>query len=316
MLDVTGNALFVALGTNGGVAAVDVDAWTLAGTVHLSGTYFPHHLSLSPDRARLAIAAPTSDLSGGHGGAGHGGGGGALFILNTRTGDVVAQTLAGGTAHNLAYLAGGETVVFGLMEHGMIHFANASDLSFTDVVEVGAAPLEATPSAAGDKILVANSGDGTISVVDVGTYAVEKVLTVGSNPIGAWLGSDGRAYVTSESDKKLSAIDLATYTVVATVDLPGTPGQAATAANGSEVWIPMEDLAKIVVLRQADLSVAGEIAVGARPHGLALSPNGASVYLTDETTGEVIELDAASRGVRRRLTVGGAPNGIVYRAAS
>jgi YVTN family beta-propeller protein len=166
--------------------------------------------------------------------------------------------------------------VFGMVEHGMIHFANAADLSFTDVVEVGASPLEATPIP-GNKVLVANSGDGTVSVVDVTSATVDKVAT--------------------------------------TVTLPGTPGQAVAAANGSEVWVAIEDLAKIVVLRQSDLGPLSEVMVGTRPHGFALSPDGGKIYLTDESAGDLVELDVATRAVSRRLSVGGAPNGVVYRAA-
>jgi YVTN family beta-propeller protein len=312
-LDVRGNALFVALGTAGGVAVVDVDPWSVAGTLRLSEKYFPHHLSLSSDRTRLAVAAPSADLSGGHGGGGHGDASGALYIMDSRSGDVVAQALAGGTAHNLGYLTSGDAVVFALMEHNMLHFANALDLTVTGFVDVGGAPLEATPS--GDKILVANSGAGTISVVDVTTKAVVSTLTVGSQPIGAWSGTDGRAYVTSESDKKLSAIDLAGLAVVRTVDLPGTPGQAIVAADGAEVWVAIEDMGKIAILAQADLSPLSEITIGTRPHGLAISADRASIYLTDESAGEVIELDVATRALKRRITVGGAPNGILYRPA-
>jgi YVTN family beta-propeller protein len=314
-LDVTGDALFVALGTAGSVAVIDVGVWSLAGTLRLSDTYFPHHLSLSPDRTRVAVAAPASDLSGGHGDGGHGSGGGALYILDSRTGDVVAQSTAGGTAHNLGYLPGGGTVVFALAEHDMLHFADARDLVVTAFVDVGSAPLEATPTPSGDKILVANSGAGTISVVDVAGRTVASTLPVGAQPIGAWMGTDGRAYVTSESDKKLSAIDLTSLTLVKTVDLPGTPGQTITAANGNEVWVAMEDTGKILILGQGDLLPVTEIAVATRPHGLAMSPNGASIYITDETAGEVIEVDVGTRTILRRLAVGGAPNGILYRPA-
>jgi DNA-binding beta-propeller fold protein YncE len=61
--------------------------------------------------------------------------------------------------------------------------------------------------------------------VDVASKTVASTLTVGAQPIGAWIGSDGRVYVTSESDKKLSAIDLTGLTVVTTVDLSGTRGK-------------------------------------------------------------------------------------------
>jgi YVTN family beta-propeller protein len=313
-LDVTGNALFVALGTNGGVAVVDVDSWRVAGTLHYSTTYLPHHLSLSPDRTRVAVGAPAADLSGGHGDGGHGDVGGAIYVLNSRTGDVVAQSLAGGTAHNLAFLPSGNAVAFALLEHNVLHLASPTDLSLTGFVTVGGSPLEATPTPAGDKLLVANSADGTISVVDAASKTIAKTLTVGANPIGAWIGADGRAYVTSESDKKLSVIDLATFTVLETVTLAGIPGQALSTAGG-EVWIALEGAGKVAILGGSPLGPVAEIKAGMRPHGLALSPDGASMYLTDENGGQVIELDVATRAMKRMLNVGGRPNGILFRPA-
>lgn len=320
-LDVRGDALFVALGPTGSVAVVDLDAWKVAGTLALSTKYQPHHLSVSPDRRRIGVGAPALDLSGGH--AGHTGheaepAGGALYILDSQKGDVTAQGLPGGTAHNLAFVDDAR-VGYALMESGRLVLAAAADLQPSAEVAVGAAPLEVSASAVG--LLVANSGSGSISVVsppgpDSTPPAVSATLPVGMNPIAAWLGSGNRAYVTSESDQKLTALSLAERKAEPTVTLPGRPGQALEVGGPTgEVWVALEDQGKILVLGAANLAVKSEIVVGKKPHGLCLSTRGYTVFMTDEADGRVYSIDVGTHAVLRSLYVGGAPNGIVFRAA-
>jgi DNA-binding beta-propeller fold protein YncE len=322
-LDVRGDALFVALGPMGSVAVVDIDAWKVAGTLALSTRYQPHHLSLSPDRRHIGVGAPAIDLSGGHAGhTGHGAEptGGALYILDSQKGDVTAQVLPGGTAHNLAFVDN-TRVGYALMESGRLVLAGAADLVPSAEVAVGTVPLEVSPSSVG--LLVANSGSGSISVVSLpgagpggDPPAVSATLPVGANPIAAWVGAAGRAYVTSESDQKLTALALAERKAEPTVVLPGRPGQALEVGGPTgEVWVALEDQAKILVLNATDLAVKTEIVVGKKPHGLCLSGHGYTVFLTDEADGRIYSIDVRTRAVLRSLFVGGAPNGIVFRAA-
>lgn len=317
-LDVRGEALYVALGQAGSVAVVDVDEWKIAGTLALSKTYKPHHVSVSPDLHRIGIAAPGADLAGGH--AGHAGAGGALYVLDSQKGDVTAQSLPGGTAHNLAFLDS-TRVAYALMETGRLVFANLSsgaDLSVAGEVAVGAAPLEVSPSPVG--LVVANSGGGTLSLISGEPPAVATTLMTGQNPIAAWVGASGRAYVTSESDRQLIAVALADRRVERAVTLPGIPGQAlevavASLPGTSELWVALEDQGKIVILSSPDLAPKQEIILGKKPHGLCLSGRGLTVFLTDEGDGRVYSIDVKTRAVLRSLFVGGAPNGIAYRPA-
>lgn len=320
-LDVRGEALFVALGQPGSVAVIDVDEWKVAGTLALSKTYKPHHVSVSPDLRRVGIAAPGADLAGGHAGhAGHAGTAGALYVLDSQKGDVTAQWLPGGTAHNLAFLDS-TRVAYALMESGRLVFASLSggaDLSVSGEVAVGAAPLEVSPSPVG--LLVANSGSGTLSLVSGEPPAVATTLMTGQNPIAAWVGASGRAYVTSESDRQLIAVALADRRVERAVTLPGRPGQALEIAvpsmpGTSELWVALEDPGKILILGTPDLAPKQEIVLGKKPHGLCLSGRGLTVFLTDEGDGRIYSLDVKTRAVLRSLFVGGAPNGIAFRPA-
>jgi DNA-binding beta-propeller fold protein YncE len=322
-LDVRNEALFVALGQTGAVALVDVGEWKVAGTLALSTSYKPHHVSVSPDQRRIGIAAPGADLSGGH--AGHAGSGGAaLYVLDSQKGDVVAQSLPGGTVHNLGFVSDSR-VAYALLENERLVFAQIPDggteLSVIGSVVVGAAPLEVTPSSIG--LLVANSGSGSLSVVSGDPPAVTSTIPMGptgKNPIAAWLGAPGRAYVTSESDRQLIAVSLADRKVERAVTLPGRPGQVVeVSVEGtpptSEVWVALEDQGKILVLGAADLAPKHEIVLGKKPHGLAVSARGFTVFLSDEDDGRIYSIDVKTRAVLRSLFVGGAPNGIAFRAA-
>lgn len=315
-LDVRGEALFVALGQAGSVAVVDIDEWKLAGTLALSKTYKPHHVSVSPDLHRIGIAAPGAELADGH--AGHAGAlGGALYVLDSQKGDVTAQSLPGGPAHNLAFLDDTH-VAYALSEAGRLVFAGASDLGVTSELAVGTAPLEVSSSPVG--LLVANSGGGTLSLVSGEPPAVATTLMTGQNPIAAWVGASGRAYVTSESDRQLIAVALADRRVERAVTLPGRPGQALEIAvvsmpGTSELWVALEDQGKILILGTPDLAVKQEIVLGKKPHGLCLSTRGGTVFLTDEGDGRIYSIDVKTRAVLRSLFVGGAPNGIACRPA-
>jgi DNA-binding beta-propeller fold protein YncE len=312
-LDVRGPALFVALGKTGEVAVIATDSWMLAGKVKVSSSFYPHHLGLSPDRSRITVGAPTSDLSGGHAGHGSGDTTGGLFVMDATTGDVLVQRRVAGTAHNLAYLADGNILVYALSEHGMIHMADPSTLQDVGTVMVGGAPLEATPLPGTTTVLVSNSSAGTITAVDIATKRVIKRLDVGSNPIAAWLASQSLALVTSEADRKLSGIDLQTLSVTKTVTLGGVPGQALATADGKEVWVAYEDKGVVAILSFPGLDPVAEVTIGQRPHGLAVSADGRSVFVTDEGMGKILEVDVASRSVKRSLDVGGFPNGILLR---
>lgn len=320
-IDQTGRTLYVALGHTGAIAIVDIDSWRVAKTLTLSAAYFPHHLSVFEGGAKISVAAPSADLSMGHASTGgHAGHGGAtsksgIFVIDSRTGDVLAQTEVDGTAHNAGFVSGG-LVAYALAEHGMVHFADPATLAAVGQADIGGSPLEATPVPGTSFVLVAQSANGRIDVVDAFTRQVTASIPTGANPIGAWIATNGRAYVTSESDKMLTAIDTSSLKAVGTtVSLSGTPGQVTTAKNGTEVWVALEDAKKVVIFSASDMSLLAEIVVGQRPHGLATDPDGTTVYLTDEDGGKLFALDVATRSIARELPLEGAPNGIVFRGA-
>lgn len=99
---VTGDAVYVVNGEDSSISVVEPSDGKVLGTIALQNVAYPHHIYLSPDRSKLAVAVPGHDLSGGHsataqGGGEHGGhsgtatqaGGGAVLVLDASTGATI-----------------------------------------------------------------------------------------------------------------------------------------------------------------------------------------------------------------------------------
>jgi YVTN family beta-propeller protein len=85
------------------------------------------------------------------------------------------------------------------------------------------------------KAYVANSLDGTVSVVDLNLLRVTRTITVGAEPMAVALSPGGtRAYVANSASNNLMVIDTVRDAVVATVDLSGsgTAPRAIAVTNG------------------------------------------------------------------------------------
>jgi YVTN family beta-propeller protein len=98
-------------------------------------------------------------------------------------------------------------------------------------VAVGSGPSSVTVFQDGSRAYVANSNDGTISVVNLSSYTVEKTITLPLNPDGTtphprmvvstYNYPTGKIYVTSPDSQNLVILRTDTDTVDATLELQG-----------------------------------------------------------------------------------------------
>lgn len=132
-------------------------------------------------------------------------------------------------------------------------------------------PYALALSADGTRMLVANSGNGTVALVDPQAGKILSVIPTGEKPAGVALARDGkRAVVTHWYGYDLAILDI----------------------------------------KSDKLSVAGRVAVGAEPRGVVLSPDGKFAYAALGSTNEVVRVDLAERNVTGRLEVGREPRGL------
>ena len=105
-------------------------------------------------------------------------------------------------------------------------------------VSVGDEPRSVVISPDNSTAMVTNAADGTVSVIDLRTYAptiIGSPIAVGNEPRGIAISPNGRyAYVANHTEGTVSVIATSSYSVVNTVEVGGNPMAIAISNDGDE----------------------------------------------------------------------------------
>lgn len=171
---------------------------------------------------------------------------------------------------------------------------------------------------------VANSGSGTVSVIDTITDSVVRTLTVGTDPVAIAVAPDNSSvFVANESSTSISVIDPAdiltsTNPVVATISsgslgLTASSGPDALAIDpsGTRLLVAEYAVGQVQVIdtnpnassylealaSPVDLNGSGSSSAQ-EPLAVAFAPSGQYAYVTDNGTGyvSVLQEDSATLG--------------------
>jgi YVTN family beta-propeller protein len=159
--------------------------------------------------------------------------------------------------------------------------------------------LALSGSALARNAYVANSGDGTVSVVDAKTNAVVGAVAVGGAPVDVAITPDGtRAYVANKGSNTVNVIDTATNAVVANVVVGKEPVGIAVAPNGAFAYVSNFGDESVSLISTSSNSVPiGPILVGKEPEGVAISPDGSSAFVARHSGGVAVISTATNQVV-------------------
>ena len=172
--------------------------------------------------------------------------------------------------------------------------------AFAAAQPVGCAPNSANYPC----VYVANSNDGTVSVINAITNTViaTDTVAVGLSPEGvAVTPNNASVYVANSGGGTVSVIDTATNTVVATVQMQNFPFQIAITPDGAFAYVTeflgdpapthqhralahapqQQALVLLEVIDIATNQIVSSIANLNAPSAVAISPNGAFAYVAD-----------------------------------
>lgn len=347
-LSVTYPAAYIAIGSGNRLAIIDMEQMTLRDTLSLTlppgssgtgmmsemnmsmgnmgdnpgmsmmGMSWPHHLALSPDGRKLAVAFPGMDLSGGHDiapmmGMGMGGG---VAVFDATTGMLLASATFPRMNHNAAWSPDGKTIwTSQMMDSGKVLILESTTLVRLDSIRVGGMPAEVSFNTDGTQAFVANGMSGTVTVIDVATRKALRTITVGEEPVGAWPASGGHMYVDNEIGKSIHHIHGDSASILDTIALGFTPGMAAMHRKDSVLWVSDADAGRVVCFHRSTMGWhrVDSVATGAGAHAIAFTKDGSKAWITNQTAGTVSVVDVASKTVIQTISVGAKPNGIVLR---
>ncbi len=303
---------------------------------------WPYHLSLSPDKSKLAIAAPNMDFSAGYNmmqntvnassstdshSQHHGGNtsnnssvtttmAGRILVLDAVTGELIKEITLEGMAMNAIFSPDGKELWTAIMmPEGKIKVFDATTYNLKNTITVGQMPAEVSFSDDGKKVFVANGMSNTVTVVDAFSKKVLETIEVGANPVGAWPGMGGMMYVNNESGQSISMLDVMTNMMTNTLQLGFTPGMATRNTMMNQMWVsdPIGGKVQMWTKTATGYMMGGTVTVGSGASAIAFNQTGTTCYITNQNDGTVSVVDVATLKEMMKITVGKKPNGIVIR---
>ncbi|GAB3831990.1 YncE family protein [Pontibacter rugosus] len=316
-LNINYPAAFVVNGQDNSVSVIRLPENEVTETIKLQEAVAPHHISISPDNTKLAVAITSTDLSGGHGGMGGTANNFKVIVLDAVTGLGVKTIDLPKMPHNAVFNPDGSELWIGQPDEnsGTVVVYNTSDWSLKSTIGVGKSPSEVTFSADGTVAFVANTGEATVSVIDPVTKAVKTTLPVGADPVGAWPATDGKMYVDNETSQSITVIDAVSTSVTETLSLGFKPGYVAFQENTGELWVSDATNGKVVVYQRNGGAWVQKAAVttGSDAHAIAFNSDKSLAYVTNQGANTVTVLNAATFDRIKEVPVGRMPNGIIIK---
>ncbi|WP_225987797.1 YncE family protein [Rufibacter sp. LB8] len=189
---------FVVNGESNDVDVINLNDLTHKDHISLNGATFPHHINMSPDRTKLAVAITSTDLSAGHDGGGMDGMSGLkVIVLNSYTGKIEKEIVLPKMPHNAAFNADGSELWVSQEDEmrSQVLVYNTGNWALKNTILVGKGLSEVTFSTDGSKVFAANTADATVSIISPATKMVMGTVPVGKDPVGAWPAANGHVYV-------------------------------------------------------------------------------------------------------------------------
>jgi YVTN family beta-propeller protein len=167
----------------------------------------------------------------------------------------------------------------------------------------------------GRTLYTANIGGNSISIIERGASAIQTNITtvpVGRGPEGFDVSPDGKELWAAHSqDGGISVIDLATKTVVATIDAKtDRSNRCKFTVDGSKVLVSDINNNAVVVLDARTRTVLQRIPAGQQPLGILMDPDGARAFVAFSVDNVVGVLDLKTMAFVDKIATGAVPDGM------
>ncbi|MFL5242770.1 MAG: hypothetical protein ACJ8FY_11735 [Gemmataceae bacterium] len=150
--------------------------------------------------------------------------------------------------------------------------------------------MDITPD--GKLLLVANSDNGTVTVVDAANRKALREIKVGDKPEGVtWIGTGPLAAVTVYREDRVVFVDAEKGQVVEKLPVGNEPYGIVTDKAGTKAWVTQEYPGTISEIDLASRKVVREMKAGANPRGIALSSDESRLYVTEFYTARLNAVD-------------------------
>jgi len=147
----------------------------------------------------------------------------------------------------------------------------------------------------GKRLVVANSDNGTVSVVDLTTNKVVHEIKVGDKPEGvAWIGNGPLALATVYREDKVVWLNTEKGTVVDALKVFDEPYGVIVDKTGKRAWVTLDYPGSVLEIDLTTKKIRREIKVGDFIRGIALSADEKRLYISEFYTARMHAVDLTS----------------------
>ncbi len=234
------------------------------------------------------------------------GGEGKIVVVDAAK-DEIVDTISGVMAvHGLARTPDGQFLLAGSFEEreaGGEALAKPSGISEDE----HAAHHGGSAAVAGK----AGSGVSTVSVVRTADGSLVRRIDVPGAVHHVAVSPDGRfAVVTHPNEGGISAVDLASYEVTASISTGPLPNYAIFSPDGGRLYVSNAGNDTVSEVDTARWIVLRNILAGSSPEHMVLSHDGRRLYVANVDDGTVSEIVTESGSILRTFDIGGLLHGL------
>ena len=147
-------------------------------------------------------------------------------------------------------------------------------------------------SPAGSQLLVANSDNGTVSVVDTAARKVLREIKVGDKPEGVtWIGAGPLAAATVYRDDLVVFFDTRDGRIIKKLPVADEPYGIVANKNGTRAWVTQDYPGSVTEVDLRTQTITRQMPAGSFVRGIALAPDESRLYVTEFYTGILHAVD-------------------------
>ena len=170
----------------------------------------------------------------------------------------------------------------------------------------------AVPARATGAVLVMNSNDASLSVIDLASQRELRRIPVLREPHHVTLTPDGRDLLVGDTvGNELIDIDPATFEVRRRIPV-SDPYQLGFSPDGKYLVVNGLARAQVDVYDAVTYKLVKRFPLASMPSHLAFSPDSATVFVSLQGTGRLAAIDLVHLAVRWNAEVGRAPAGVLW----
>lgn len=165
---------------------------------------------------------------------------------------------------------------------------------------------------AAGRVVTANIGSGTATIVDPASGSVVHVET-GAGSEGLAVHPDGlRAFVTNRSAGTLVELDLATGTITRSMEVGEFPIRVKVRPGGDELLISNSRGNEVVAVDPVSWEVVRRLPVGSAPIGILITPDDKVAYVANTADDKLTVIDLVNWEVVGEVITGDEPDGMAW----